>query len=119
MLALSLPLAVTATNSVPTNAASRLALLTPTNSPDGLVLMWQSSPNRSCFLQRATNNAGPFNFLPLATNLIGQPGATEYTDMTVGGGPATTAWASSRSYLTSSNAKPFRYSVSGIMGMIG
>lgn len=77
-------------DSVPTNAASRLALLapmTPTNSPDGLVLMWQSSPNRSYFLQRATNTAEPFNFLPLATNLIGQPGTSTYFDMTAGGGP--------------------------------
>jgi len=51
-------------DTVPTNALSRLALLTPTNAPTGVAVSWQSVPTRSYFLERGTNVAGIPVLLP-------------------------------------------------------
>jgi hypothetical protein len=65
----------------PTNAASVLKMLTPspTNTPSGLVLTWQSVPTRSYFLQRATS-LSPQNFSTISTAIAGQPGTTTFVD---------------------------------------
>ncbi len=70
------------TDTVPTNAMSRLTLPTPTNGPTGVAVTWQSVPTRSYFLERGTNLAGVPVLLPLAANLPGQPGTTTFTDTT-------------------------------------
>ncbi len=66
----------------PTNPSSVLQLLSPTTTtnPPGLVVTWQSAPNISYYLQRATNLSIQPAFQPLATNLPGQPGTTSFTD---------------------------------------
>jgi hypothetical protein len=75
-------------DTVPTNALSRLALITPTNAPGGLAVTWQSVPTRNYFLQRGTDLAGTPAFLTLATNIPGQAGAKTFTDTNVSnGGP--------------------------------
>jgi hypothetical protein len=75
-------------DTVPTNAVSRLILLTPTNTPDGVAVTWQSAATRSYFLERGTKLAEAPSLLPLATNLLGQPGTRTFTDATAtNGGP--------------------------------
>jgi hypothetical protein len=61
----------------PTNALSVLRLLSA--APDGtnVVVTWQSVAGVSYFLERSTNLASPF--IPLATDIPGQPGTTTYT----------------------------------------
>jgi len=63
----------------PTNSASALRLLTPSASLPSITFSWQSSTNRSYFLEQATDwTAQPF-FTCIASNLPGQPGTTSLT----------------------------------------
>ncbi len=72
----------------PTNALSVLRLLPPTNTVSGFQVVWQSVTGKTYFLQRATDLDAPPVFSLLASNLVGQPVATRYTDPTAtNGGP--------------------------------
>jgi hypothetical protein len=74
----------------PTNALSALRMMAPVRAataPSGVTLTWQSVAGVNYFLERSTNLAAPV-FVPLATNLFGQPGTTSYTDYSaIGPGP--------------------------------
>lgn len=73
---------------VPTDASSALRLLSPTKSPPGVVLTWQSVNNRTYFLERATGLAAGPIFSVLTSNIVGQAGTTSFTDTNVvGSGP--------------------------------
>ncbi|HEV2437877.1 MAG TPA: choice-of-anchor Q domain-containing protein [Verrucomicrobiae bacterium] len=74
----------------PTDALSVLAMLSPvpTNNPAGLVLSWESVSNRTYFLQSSTNWGAQPAFFTIQSNILGQTGATSYTDTNaVGNGP--------------------------------
>jgi hypothetical protein len=73
---------------VPTNAASRLAMdLLATNSV-GLQISWQSVSGTTYYLQRSSDLSAPSAFSSIRSNLIGQTGTTVYTDTTAtNGGP--------------------------------
>jgi hypothetical protein len=64
----------------PTNAASVLRMLPPTNTPAGLMLSWTSVTNRTYSLERATTPFGATAFSPCLSNLAGLSGVTTYTD---------------------------------------
>ena len=64
----------------PTNTTSLLRMLVPTNSASDQVVRWTSVTNRTYFLQRATNLAGPSPFSVLQANLPGQADTTMFTD---------------------------------------
>ncbi len=75
---------------IPTNALSVLQMLspTPTYSPPGLVVSWQSVNTRTYNLQRGTNLAALPPLSTLQSNIVGQAGTTSYTDTTAtNGGP--------------------------------
>ena len=75
-------------DTVPTNAFSRLSLAIPTNTSNGLALTWQSLATRTYFLERGTNLSDIPAFLTLASDILGQPGTTTFTDTTAtNGGP--------------------------------
>jgi hypothetical protein len=69
----------------PHNPLSVLRLLTPAGTPSGIAVNWQSVTNRVYFLERSTNLSPPPVFLPLASNIPGQPGITASTDATATG----------------------------------
>lgn len=63
----------------PTNSLSVLRLLSPMPSSDGLVVRWQSVTDRTYRLERTTNlTQGSFE--AIASNIVGQAGATAYVD---------------------------------------
>jgi hypothetical protein len=66
----------------PTNSLSLLQLAAPafTNSPNGIVVTWQSVTNVTYYLQRSSDLAGTFS--SLQSNLVGQANSTSYTDTT-------------------------------------
>jgi PKD repeat protein len=67
----------------PTNALSLLRLLTPESNipePASRTVTWESVTNRSYFLERGTNFGEQPAFSTLATNIVGQPGTTSFTD---------------------------------------
>jgi hypothetical protein len=64
----------------PTNSASALVLLAPTNTPSGMALTWTSVADRIYSVEQATNPAAPFTFSLLQTNITGLPGTTSLTD---------------------------------------
>ncbi len=64
----------------PTNSLSALRLLTPSTGTNGLLLRWQSVSGQTYFLERSTHLGAPPSFAPFASNLVGQTGATVYTD---------------------------------------
>lgn len=64
----------------PTDAASLLRMLTPTNAVSGITITWQSVPSRNYYLQRASNLASPSPFQSIQNNLVGQAGTTSCTD---------------------------------------
>ncbi|MGN6554667.1 MAG: choice-of-anchor Q domain-containing protein [Verrucomicrobiota bacterium] len=72
----------------PTNSLSLLQLAAPafTNSPDGIVVAWQSVASVTYYLQRSSDLAGAFS--SIQSNLVGQAGSTSYTDTSAtNGGP--------------------------------
>jgi len=72
----------------PTNALSVLRLLSPAPGAPGLVVSWQSVSGLNYFLERGIDLGTQPHFLPLATNIVGQPGTTTFTDTNaVGPGP--------------------------------
>ena len=73
----------------PTNAASfPLRLYTPTKAGGNLFLSWASATGHTYFIEHSANLSATPRFLPLATNLAGQPGTTSYTHTNaVGTGP--------------------------------
>jgi len=64
----------------PTNAASALRLLPPLVTTNGLLVRWQSVVGRSYLLERSASLGAPPNFTPVVSGLLGQSGATDYTD---------------------------------------
>jgi hypothetical protein len=68
----------------PTNASSVLRLLAPTNALSGVLVRWQSVTNRTYFLERGTNVASG-SFSSIASNILGQFGATTFTDTNASG----------------------------------
>lgn len=70
----------------PTNPASVLRLLAPTNTVSGMTVTWQSVNNRTYYLQRSTNFAMSPAFFSIQSNLTGQAGTTSFTDTTATNG---------------------------------
>jgi len=64
----------------PTNASSVLQMLAPTPSGTNLIVTWQSVPNITYSLQRATDLTADPAFQTIATNIPGNAGTTSYTD---------------------------------------
>jgi hypothetical protein len=62
----------------PTDALSALRMLSVTNSPSGLVVVWASVTNRFYSLERATTLS---SFSAVATNIAGLPTSTRFTDI--------------------------------------
>ena len=67
----------------PTNALSALRLLPLARAGADVTLTWLSVTNRTYVLERSTNLAAIPPFTTLATNLLGQPGTTSWTDTNV------------------------------------
>ena len=65
---------------VPTNAASLLQILTPTNATVGVNVSWSSVNGVNYFVQRSASLENPAAFTTLQSNLVGQVGTTIYTD---------------------------------------
>jgi hypothetical protein len=66
----------------PTNAASVLALSSPSINSPGLKVSWQSVITRTYFLQRSTNLLAQPAFSSIKSNIFGQAGTTIYSDTT-------------------------------------
>jgi hypothetical protein len=64
----------------PTNPFSLLKLTSVTNAPAGFGLIWQSVPNRTYYVQRATNLLLPPSFSTLYSNIEGVSGTTSVVD---------------------------------------
>ena len=71
----------------PFDAQSALRLLQPAGSSGALTVSWQSVSNRTYFLERSTHlTERPFGMV--ASNIVGQAGATVYTETNApGAGP--------------------------------
>jgi len=70
----------------PLDNTSLLLMLSPTISPVGATLTWQSITNATYFLQRSGQSGAPFS--TIQSNIVGWAGATSYTDTNaVGSGP--------------------------------
>jgi hypothetical protein len=67
-------------STVPTNAASVLQMVAPSNTVSGLRVSWQSSAGVTYFLERSTNLVSPPAFTAVRSNLLGQAGTTSFTD---------------------------------------
>jgi hypothetical protein len=70
-------------STVPTNAASVLRMLTPSNSVSGLKTSWQSVSGVTYLLERSATLGAQFPFSILQSNILGQIGSTSYTDTNV------------------------------------
>ena len=67
---------------------SALQMLSPTRGVSGLTVSWESVSGRNYFLERGTNPGVNPPFSTLATNIVGQPSTTTFTDTNaVGPGP--------------------------------
>ena len=67
---------------IPTDRASLLTMLSPSNNAAGVAVSWRSVSGRTYFLQRGTNLAPQPIFSTLRSNLTAQAGATTFTDTT-------------------------------------
>ncbi len=67
-------------DTVPTDPASALRLLSASADLPAVTLTWQSSSNRSYFLERATDLTAQSSFTPIAPNIAGQFGSTSIRD---------------------------------------
>jgi hypothetical protein len=63
---------------LPLDSTSVLLMSVPVISPAGTTLTWQSQTNISYYLQRTPALSAPFS--TIRSNIIGQPGATSFTD---------------------------------------
>jgi len=73
---------------VPTNALSALRIVSATRDSSGTTITWQSVTNRIYVLERAADLGGLQPFSVLASDIVGQAGATSYSDTNVvGTGP--------------------------------
>jgi hypothetical protein len=66
----------------PTNAASALRLLSPSNSLIGIAVSWQSVTNKTYYLQRCTSLDQQPAFSSIQSNIVGLTGTTSVTDTT-------------------------------------
>jgi len=73
-------------DTVPTNAVSFLQMVTATNSPTGVKVVWRSTNTRTYFLERATNLLGAPAFQIVASDIFGVAGVTARTDTTATNG---------------------------------
>jgi hypothetical protein len=64
----------------PTNPSSVLLMFEPFYYGTNLIVSWQSEPNVTYFIQRATNLFAQPAFQSLAPNFIGQVGTTYFVD---------------------------------------
>jgi hypothetical protein len=64
----------------PTNRLSGLRLLSASPNSTNVTVRWQSVAGVAYFLERSTNLSVAPSFTPLARNLPGQPGSTNYND---------------------------------------
>ncbi|MHC1763363.1 MAG: choice-of-anchor Q domain-containing protein [Verrucomicrobiia bacterium] len=67
----------------PTNALSALRLLSASPAGPNVTVSWQSVAGVSYFVERATNLAASPPFTLVASNLLGEPGTTSYTETNV------------------------------------
>lgn len=65
---------------IPTDSLSTLRLLSSKPDVSGVTVTWQSVSNRIYFLERASDLATQPSFSLLASNLVGQPGTTSFSD---------------------------------------
>jgi hypothetical protein len=73
----------------PTNALSILKIMsaTKTSNPAGTIVTWASQNSRMYYLQRSSSLV-PATFSTIQDNIVGQSGATSFTDTNaVGAGP--------------------------------
>ncbi|MCX6929314.1 MAG: hypothetical protein NT154_39750, partial [Verrucomicrobia bacterium] len=68
----------------PTNPLSVLRLLAPVADSTSVTVRWESVAGINYFLERSTSLIPPILFIPLATNVPGQPGTTSFADTSVG-----------------------------------
>jgi hypothetical protein len=72
----------------PTRALSVLRLLAPSLNGTNVTVSWQSVAGANYFLERGSNLTALAAFTLLATNIVGQPGTTTYTETNgAGSGP--------------------------------
>jgi hypothetical protein len=64
----------------PIDSNSALRMLTPVANLSPATLTWQSTTNRTYWLQRAPNSATPLCFTCLASNIPGGSGTTSFSD---------------------------------------
>jgi hypothetical protein len=64
----------------PTNPASVLQMLTPSNTASGLAVTWQSVSGITYCLQRAGNLQSQAAFSSIQSNIVGQTATTSFTD---------------------------------------
>jgi len=66
----------------PTNPSSLLRMLSPATATNlsGVLISWQSVPNRTYFLQCSTNLTLPSSFITIQSNISGLPNITSYSD---------------------------------------
>jgi hypothetical protein len=69
----------------PTNAASVLKMLIPSNSVAGVVVSWQSVTGLIYYVQRGTNLAVQPAFSTVQSNIFGRVGTQGFIDGTAGG----------------------------------
>jgi hypothetical protein len=73
---------------IPTNAASVLALQTPRVTTTNATITWKSVSGVNYFIQRGSDLGAQPPFSPIQSNIVGQISTTSYTDTNaVGSGP--------------------------------
>jgi hypothetical protein len=64
----------------PTNALSALRVLAPSPTSTNVIVTWQSVAGVNYILERSASLGPKSGFTSLATNIVGQPGTTSFTD---------------------------------------